>query len=625
MVDWTPEQLSIIDSVTDGQEGIYVVDAAAGSGKTTTAVEMVKRYIQANPHNKVLMLVRGRDLKNKLKKEFEHTNNVECATVHSYAYQRITKQKGVKRLTVLHDRGSFFQTIGNIKKQDEAIKYTSANLIANLFDSYYSRDDIASIDRYALYLLADKDRFKKEAKSVKVNEQLVEAFQYIYKTMERTLNYTHNMYIKEYALNYTDISSFDLVVIDEAQDLNKYMSMLLGRIECSKMYLIGDEHQQLFSWDNCINIMSTYRPKATKVFNLTKSFRCNQEVLNQSNHVLGYLETDDYKIIPVVAGHNTSTLPEHYTKATLFYTNSAMIRNALNTIQRTPSIKIQFKGFDNTSVKSVFGNRFTYILSFLELDGYTMLKKKLEDKYKAWNNSIPYILHDLYTTAMKEYDSITDYMKEHGNEIEPEIRQSYTLYNTMKDSKIGIEGCLELLDKNLKKKIDKNTIIEEYSTVHKAKGFEWDYVVLGEDSWDFDTINGFCVSYVGLTRAKVKCDASALTSTINRYDEVKKYLQWTPTLDGYAGCLEADLQDAKRRRVVEESIPSLYMGADDETIFVLYNMLLDKKLPSESEFDYSDTDSVSALTKNYLDEMEYERNKTKKSLEAAGEAVLEWC
>ena len=86
MVDWTPEQLSIINSVTDGKDGIYVVDAAAGSGKTTTAVEMVKRYIQANPHNKVLMLVRGRDLKDKLKKEFEYTNNVGCATVHSYAY-----------------------------------------------------------------------------------------------------------------------------------------------------------------------------------------------------------------------------------------------------------------------------------------------------------------------------------------------------------------------------------------------------------------------------------------------------------------------------------------------------------------------------------------------------------
>ena len=125
MVDWTPEQLSIINSVTDGKDGIYVVDAAAGSGKTTTAVEMVKRYVQANPRNKVLMLVRGRDLKNKLKKEFEYTNNVECATVHSYAYQRITKQKGVKRLTVLHDRGSFFQTIGTIKKQDEAIKYNT--------------------------------------------------------------------------------------------------------------------------------------------------------------------------------------------------------------------------------------------------------------------------------------------------------------------------------------------------------------------------------------------------------------------------------------------------------------------------------------------------------------------
>ena len=37
---------------------------------------------------------------------------------------------------------------------------------------------------------------------------------------------------------------------------------------------------------------------------------------------------------------------------------------------------------------------------------------------------------------------------------------------------------------------------------------------------------------------------------------------------------------------------------------------------------YNDTKN---FTKNYLDEMEYERNKTKKSLETAGEAVLEWC
>ena len=625
MVDWTPEQLAIINSVTEGKDGIYVVDAAAGSGKTTTAVEMVRRYVQANPRKKVLMLVRGRDLKNKLKKEFEYTDNVECATVHSYAYHRIMKQKGVKRLTVLHDRKSFFQVMGNIKKKDESIKYVSANLIANLFDSYYSHDDIASVDRYALYLLADRERFKKEAKSVKVNEQLIEAFQYVYKTMERTLNYTHDMYIKEYALNYNDISSFDLIVVDEAQDLNKYMSMLLGRIEGSKMYLIGDEHQQLFSWDNCINIMSTYRPVATKVFNLTKSFRCNQEVLNQSNHILGYLETDDYKIIPVVAGHDTSTLPESYTKATLFYTNSAMIRTALRAIQNKPSIKIQFKGFDNTSVKSVFGNRFTYILSFLELDGYTSLKKRLEDKYKAWNNTIPYILHDLYTTAMKECDSISEYIKVHGNEIEPEIRQSYTLYKTMMDSTLGIEGCLNLLDRNLKKKIDENTILEEYSTVHKAKGFEWDCVVLGEDSWDFDTTNGFCISYVGLTRARIKCDTSALTPTINHYDEVKEYLPWTPTLDGYKGCLEADLQNAKRRRIVVEAIPSLYANAKDGIISVLYHMILDNKLPSESEFDYSDADSVNALAKNYLDEMAYKRNKTKKRLEDAGEAVLEWC
>ena len=74
-----------------------------------------------------------------------------------------------------------------------------------------------------------------------------------------------------------------------------------------------------------------------------------------------------------------------------------------------------------------------------------------------------------------------------------------------------------------------------------------------------------------------------------------------------------------------EAIPSLYANAKDGIISVLYHMILDNKLPSESEFDYSDADSVNALAKNYLDEMAYKRNKTKKRLEDAGEAVLEWC
>jgi superfamily I DNA/RNA helicase len=596
MVEWTPEQLAIINSIK-GKDGLYVVDAAAGSGKTTTAIETVKQFLQLNPQGKVLILVRGRDLKEKLKQEFLSTN-VECATIHSYALKRFKIQKGLRNgdIKIAETRKDLFEVIGKIKSTEPSFKYVSANSLANMFDDYYSKDQFTTIGAYITYLTQDIRHLREATKSVKVNDKILDCFHYIYATMENNNIFTHDMYIKNYALNYTDRSSFDLVVIDEAQDLNKYMSKLLSRIDYKKMYIIGDEHQQLFSWDNCINIIATYKTKADKVFSLTKSFRMNPVNLICSNHLLTYLDTLSYKATPVVAGHDIKELPEKFTKATLFRTNAAMILSALNTIISNPNIKIQFKGFDNTSVKSLFGNRLHYILSFLELDGRTEVKESIENKYKAWINSIPFILQDAYDQAKLEKIPFHTYLSNFGRNLEPELRQSHRLYMSMIMSHLGIEGCLELLQKNLKKKVTSDTLIEEYSTAHKAKGFEWDYVILGDDIWDFDRIDDFCASYVAATRGRIKCDTSALQKPIEYYNEVKDYLDWTPTLNGYDGNIEKDLRFAKLKKILREIIPIIDELPEDDVI-ILYDMYLDNKLPSD--VDYSDLETIEDLIGEY--------------------------
>ena len=81
----TDEQREIIDS----NENI-VVNAGAGSGKTSTLLEYARKKLQDNPSAKILYLVYNKEMKKEAVLKFKGLN-VTISTIHAYAYQYLCK------------------------------------------------------------------------------------------------------------------------------------------------------------------------------------------------------------------------------------------------------------------------------------------------------------------------------------------------------------------------------------------------------------------------------------------------------------------------------------------------------------------------------------------------------
>ena len=94
-IEYTPEQQAVINymATPHGSKQICVINAFAGSGKTSVIEGAVKELREKNPFASILYLVfnaeRAEEARKKLKK-----HGVDTRTVHSYALDKFKKQKG---------------------------------------------------------------------------------------------------------------------------------------------------------------------------------------------------------------------------------------------------------------------------------------------------------------------------------------------------------------------------------------------------------------------------------------------------------------------------------------------------------------------------------------------------
>ncbi len=95
----TQEMLDIINS----KEKHIVVEAKAGSGKSTT----IKEYIKCHPNEKILYLVFSAEMKREAEKNYKGLRNCEIRTIHSLAYKwwissnKYTRYLGMDNLTIM--------------------------------------------------------------------------------------------------------------------------------------------------------------------------------------------------------------------------------------------------------------------------------------------------------------------------------------------------------------------------------------------------------------------------------------------------------------------------------------------------------------------------------------------
>ena len=472
---WTKEQKEIINS-----NGNIRINAIAGSGKTTTIVE----YAASRPKDsKILYLVFNKSVKTEAIAKFKKKGlyNVTVETAHSLAHQNIVR---LYKYKVCNGYKSYelVPLLNLFENSQRHGAFILANHINKLV-AYYCNSDVEKI-RDLKYIKTITDP-KSKGFVTKFYDTIVEKAEYFIDRMDKAeIKVTHDFYLKKYQLSFPKLQ-YDYLLFDEGQDASAAMLDIFMSQEATKV-IIGDTHQQIYSWRYAINSLEK---TDFKTYNLSTSFRFNQEIANLASNTLDLKSLvsshEQFNI------HGKGICDTVKVKAILARTNLGLLYNAIEyVVEEKKASKIYFEGNINS---------YTYAE-----DGAS-----LYDVLNLYQNK-KHLIRDTLISKMKDIKDLEEYIKQTDDfqlGLMVEIVKKY-------DSKIP-KILNEIKTKHIKSDNKEDAEII-FSTVHRSKGMEYDEVKLATDFIDEKKIQYLQDEYEGTLADKIKEEINLLYVAITR-------------------------------------------------------------------------------------------------------------
>ena len=437
----TEEQIDIINST-----GNIRINAVAGSGKTTTIIE----YAATRPQgSRILYLAFNKSVKLEAARKFEARglHHVKTETAHSLAYKYVihrhgytVKAQGYKT----HEIVDLLELRGNGEKHTE---YILANHI-NKFLTYFCNSDKSKVQDLNYLDAVSDNKAKTFVRSFYT--YIEDGTRLLLAKMDKgEIEITHDFYLKKFQLSAPQLP-YDYILFDEGQDASGAMLDVFLKQKATKV-IVGDAHQQIYAWRHAVNSLAK---TDFSTFRLSTSFRFPQDIAHLASDIL-YWKSHLYDFDPVsITGKGTNT--REVSKATLARTNLGLLLKAIEYIT------------DNRKVRHIYfeGNINSYTYAD---DGAS-----LYDVLNLYNNKHDHV-RDKLIKSMKDLDELDEYIektedlqlammaeivKEYGDEI-------YGIIKSLKDLHTGDE--------------DRAKAEMIFSTVHRAKGMEYDIVYLVND------------------------------------------------------------------------------------------------------------------------------------------------
>ena len=433
----TPEQQAIIQ--TDSN---LVINAVAGSGKTTTLIA----YAKSRPASaKILYLAFNKTVKTEAAEKFAAAGcaHVKVETAHSLAFDHIVKRSNYKVLPG-YSSYEWCQLLG-IVTGDRHADFIIAGHV-NKFISFFCNSRAGKVQEldYAGTINDDKARV-----FVKNFYPLIEGFtrSALAKMDKAEIAVTHDFYLKKFQLS-RPVLNYDYILFDEGQDASAAMLDVFLHQNAVKI-IVGDAQQQIYGWRYAINSL---QQADFPVYHLSNSFRFNEEIALIANKILAWkIQLQQLPGVKIIgAGKHP---PGNITKATLGRTNLGLLLNAITQWQQGQVKKIYFEGNINSYT---FADEGASLYDILHLhNGKT---DKIKDRLIAEMKDMKELQDYIEKTEDKSLGMIVDVVKEFGNRL-PQLIQ-------------------ELKNNHAARKEEADMI---FSTVHRCKGMEYDEVTLLND------------------------------------------------------------------------------------------------------------------------------------------------
>jgi F-box protein, helicase, 18 len=464
---YTKEQKDIIS--IDLVENKYVsINALAGTGKTSTLLEIVNQ----NPKLKFKYVAFNKAIIDEVKTKIiqKKLKNISSSTIHSLSKQKTSTFFQNQILKQNFDISNLEEIL---KKDKVSLLYSTLKWL-NKFTNQEKK-----IGEYISY-------YKSKTSGNLLKEQITENKKYLLtilecvKTVYETIinkeykYYTHGIYLK-YFIDNMDLYKyeFDVLLIDEAQDMNQIMYKLIKTIAKKRktIVLVGDSNQAIYSFLDNIDLLEKLKenPKVVQK-QLLKSFRFpNGSNIEQKANLI--LNQRNKSIIGAAIHENEDINDILY----LGRTNSQVVMKALeltnnNIINKT---KDKFNILGGLKSLETFYQDLEYLKNFQN--------KKIKNKVIAKFKSIEEL--EEFAKENEDYEILGGIKM--INERIPTFLEDNPKFNPKTPS---IEDIFEVIKKffTLSKKV-KITL----STMHKSKGLGFDKVILMKKINEVNNIYGF--------------------------------------------------------------------------------------------------------------------------------------
>lgn len=439
-MSWTEEQKAVIKC----KDPLIIVNACAGSGKTSTLLGVMK----ANKNSKILYIVFNSSMKeeaqNKVNKYgFSH---VDVKTSHGLAYKHFGRLNTLANVSYLDIASAFAWGDSPQKRGYLRIlysyykKYLQSSFLS--FEEFYESIGEEIIPKLRTYIKnASKD-------------EVIKNMNKIWTFMENgQTKMTHDYYLKYFQLSPRIENSYNIVLLDEAQDTNEIMiDIMEKKFPNARRIIVGDHNQAIYSWRGAVNAMEFFsKLKDSTKLALTNSFRLGQTTAKLANHIVNAKKdifsnmnglNEKQIISPKISKEDTFTF--------LARTNATLFEYGVNNMDK----RLHF----NSNV------------SF----------KILEEVYELFIGN-PSKVENPRLKLFSTFESLKFHIEEDGVE-ESEIKIAVNVVDKYKEkTKIHLQE----LQKNLSPKETCNVIL---STVHASKGLEYPKVILADDFVDLAKI-----------------------------------------------------------------------------------------------------------------------------------------
>lgn len=433
---WIPSkfQEDIFADIASGRDGHLIIEAYAGSGKTSTLIESFKHVPRGK---KIIALAFNKIIAEELKERAP--SYVQASTFHSLGMRAIRQ----RYKTVQVDDNKTFKIVQTLV--DDEKNYDLVNNICDTvaFCKYGLQDTPAQIEKLIFRFGIDLcDLELKEFISIVIKTLG------LCKTQLDKIDF-NDMCFLPFALN-LPFEQFDVVACDEYQDLNKSQLVMAKRVlkPGGRMIFVGDTNQSLYSWrlsDTSV-ITEVREQETTKTLPLPISYRCPQQVISFAKHWVPDIACPETAINGEVSD---ITLEGLFSKAkpgcfVLSRTNAPMIKLAMRFIREGKPANI--RGRD-------IGKSLSYLIK--------KSKKKRMDAFLTW--------------LEKWRDDEVKLLTAKGISSE-NVLDKYECLASLCEDHETLDDVLKRIDEMFTDKTEKQII--QFSTVHKSKGLERDDVFL---------------------------------------------------------------------------------------------------------------------------------------------------